>query len=368
MLVNKNFPVIDGHNDLAWASRVEYDYRTDGLDGAVDKFQTDTARMRRGNMVGQFWSVWIDPVLEGAEQVTGTLEQIDFVQRLIAMFPNELQAATTEREVRDAIDKNKIASLIGVEGGAQINNSLAVLRQYAKLGARYMTLTWSRTIDWADSATDEAKHNGLTTFGKEVVREMNRVGMMIDLAHVSPSTMRDALDVSELPVLVSHSGASEVCGHPRNVPDDVLERIGQGGGTVMATFVPSFLTQERYEWAEADEKGAPPPVTVHDAADHLDHIREVAGIDAVGIGSDYDGAGDMPSGLEDVASFPNLFEELGRRGWSESDLIKLGTENVLRVLRANDSNYEDFISGAYSPAKPELFRPSVDTNARGGNF
>ncbi|QIK62707.1 membrane dipeptidase [Leucobacter viscericola] len=355
------YPVIDGHNDLAWACRETRDYAVAGLDGAVPTLHTDLPRLRAGNVAGQFWSVWVDPVLEGAEQVVATLEQIDFVQRFVNAYPDQLRLVNTAAEAREAMSSRRIASLIGVEGGAQLGGSLATLRQYARLGARYLTLTWSRTIDWADSATDTAQHEGLTDFGRGVVREMNRIGMLVDLAHVAPATMRDALEVSERPVMVSHSAAWALCKHNRNVPDDVLTSIGERDGVVMVAFVPSFLSEERRLWVEAGQEGAAPPVGISDLADHIDHVREVAGVHAVGLGADYDGTDAMPVGLEDVSGYPRLFAELERRGWNESELLGLGRDNVLRVLEASDGDYRDFIAGNAGDPEPLVIAPAIDT-------
>lgn len=338
--------IIDGHNDLAWASREKLEYGVDRLATAVDGLHTSIDRMRAGGMGGQFWSVWVDDNgLRGADQVTATLEQIDFVHRLAAAYPNDLRLAVTASEARRAMEEGKIASLIGIEGGNQIGESMAALRQFARLGARYMTLTWSNSTSWADSATDVAKHGGLTEFGRDVVREMNRIGMVPDLAHVAPSTMRDALEVSSKPVLVTHSCALALCDHPRNVPDDVLAAIGAAGGTVMVAFVPTFVSQERRDWFKAGAEGDAPPVTVAHVADQIEYVRDVAGIDAVGIGADFDGTDAMPEGLGDVAGYPRLMEELRGRGWSDDDLTKLASENVLRTLEASDDNYRAFLQG-----------------------
>lgn len=357
-------PVIDGHNDLPWALRELREYRVDGLDAAdpVEGLHTDLPRLRRGGVGGQFWSVWVDPALEGAEQVTATLEQIDVVRRLVDAYPQHLAWAPTAVQMRAAFESGRVGSLIGIEGGEQIDGSLAVLRQYARLGARYLTLTWSRTTSWADSATDIARHGGLTGFGCDVVREMNRIGMLVDLAHVSPDTMHDALEVSRRPVIVSHSGARALCAHPRNVPDDVLARIGAHGGVVMVTFVPSFLSEKRWEWVRGGEIGPAPVVDVQTVADHVEHVRTVAGIRSVGLGGDYDGTGAMPSGMEDVAGYPALLDELARRGWSEADLDALTHGNILRVLATADADYQAFLDGAAGPAIG--VRPAVDVAAR----
>ena len=358
--------VIDGHNDLAWRSRLALGYDVEALDGAVAGLHTDIPRLLAGGVAGQFWSVWVDPVLDGAEQVVATLEQIDFVHRLADAHPDRLRFARTAEDVRAAMAEGRIASLIGVEGGEQIGGSLAVLRQYARLGARYMTLTWTRTIAWADSATDEATHGGLTAFGREVVREMNRIGMLVDLSHVAPSTMRDALAETVRPVIVSHSGALALCDHPRNVPDDVLGAIGAQDGVVMVPFVPTFLSQDRRDWWTAGAEGDAPPVDVQHVADHLDHVRRVAGARAVGIGADFDGTDAMPEGLEDVSCYPALFAELRRRGWTEEDLAAAAHGNVLRVLEASDADYVAFLTGVAGAPPSETLTPVVDTSTREG--
>lgn len=357
-------PVIDGHNDLAWACREHHDYDSTGLRETTAGLHTDLPRLAAGGVGGQFWSVWVDPVLSEAEQVTATLEQIDFVHRFVGDHPDRLAFARTADDVRSAMASGRVASLIGVEGGAQLGGSLAVLRQYARLGARYLTLTWSRTTDWADSATDLPRHGGLTEFGREVVRELNRIGMLVDLSHVAPSTMRDALEVSIRPVMVSHSAALTLCDHPRNVPDDVLRAIGAGGGVVMVAFVPSFLTQERRDWVLAGAQGTPPEVGIADVADHVEHIRDVAGVHAVGLGADYDGTDAMPTGLHDVSTYPQLLAELARRGWSRPDLEALAHGNVLRVLEASDADHLAFLDGRAARPTPIALRPAVDTTAR----
>lgn len=355
--------IIDGHNDLAWASRTNLDYAVDALAHPIEGLHTSIDRMRAGGMGGQFWSVWVTDSLTGADQVTATLEQIDFVHRFTSAFPDDLRLAVTATEARRAIQEGRMASLIGIEGGDQIGGSMAAMRQYARLGARYMTLTWSNTIAWADSATDDAQHGGLTDFGRDVVREMNRIGMIPDLAHVAPDTMRDALETSQRPVLVTHSGALSLCDHPRNVPDDVIASIGESGGTMMVAFVPTFLSQARRDWFNAGAEGKGPDATVADVADHIDHVREIAGVDAVGLGADYDGTDLMPVGLEDVSGYPRLLDELRSRGWSHGDLQKLGSENVLRVLDANDDDYRRFLSGQQPLPTGTAIRPAIDTTA-----
>ena len=357
-------PVIDGHNDLAWACRETRAYRVDGLDGPVPHLHTDIPRLHAGGVRGQFWSVWVDPALRGAEQVTATLEQIDFVHRLADAFPGHLAVARTADDVRRVMASGRIASLLGVEGGAQIDGSLGVLRAYARAGVRYLTLTWSRTIDWADSATDEPRHGGLSDFGRQVVLEMNRIGMLVDIAHVAPTTMRQALEVSDRPLITSHSGTRALCDHPRNVPDDVLTSIGAAGGVAMVAFVPSFLTDARRDWVNAGEHGDPPPVGIADVADHLDHVREVAGIGAVGLGADYDGTDAMPDGLGDVGGYQRLLDELRGRGWSEDDLAAAAHTNILRVLEVADADHDRFLAGAADLPGEAAFVPAVDVAGR----
>jgi len=351
-------PVIDGHNDLPWAIRENPKAPRDVL--AYDLRQrttgnTDLERLRQGGVGGQFWSVYVP-----AEKVAAKtqLEQIDIARRVIALYPDRLALATNAAEVERAMREGRIASLMGMEGGHAIENSLGALRAFYALGARYMTLTHSQTLDWADSATDAARHSGLTRFGEEVVREMNRLGMLVDLSHVSPATMEDALRVSEAPVIFSHSSARAICDHPRNVPDDVLTALKANGGVVMVTFVTAFISPElakasvplfkEYEeraklLKDAKEREAlrkeiqdrmpKVRVTIADVANHVDHVRKVAGVEHVGLGGDYDGNDSWPEGLEDVSGYPRLFAELARRGWSDEDLGRLASGNILRVLR-----------------------------------
>lgn len=319
-------PLIDGHNDLPWAIRnaerprdVEaYDLRT------TTPGHTDLARLRAGMVGAQFWSVYIplNAVEEGAAKVQ--LEQIDIANRIFDLYPDAFEPAYTASDVERAFGAGRIGSLMGMEGGHAIENSLGALRAFFQAGVRYMTLTHSDNTDWADSATGLPTHDGLTRFGVEVIREMNRMGMLVDLSHVAPKTMHDALDVAEAPVIFSHSSAKAVTDHPRNVPDDVLERIPDNGGVVMVTFVPSFIS---------DDGNA----TLADVADHIDHVKAVAGADHVGIGSDYDGITSVPVGLEDVSTFPALFAELSRRGWTEAELRLLAGENLLRVMRQSEA-------------------------------
>ncbi|MFZ3594967.1 dipeptidase [Streptomyces sp. BH104] len=367
------FPVVDGHNDLPWALREQVTYDIDARDIATDQsahLHTDLARLRAGGVGAQFWSVYVRTDLSGDAAVSATLEQIDCVDQLIARYAGELREARTAADMEAARAEGRIASLKGAEGGHSINNSLATLRALYALGVRYMTLTHNDNIAWADSATDEPGVGGLSAFGREVVREMNREGMLVDLSHVAATTMRAALDVSEAPVIFSHSSSRAVCDHPRNIPDDVLERLAGNGGVAMATFVPKFVLQAAVDWtAAADdnlrshgfhhldtspeamklhrafEEARPRPVaTVSTVADHLDHMREVAGIDHIGIGGDYDGTAFTPDGLDDVSGYPNLIAELLDRGWSRADLSQLTWRNAVRVLGDAESVASDLRS------------------------
>ncbi|MTE19323.1 membrane dipeptidase [Streptomyces sp. TRM43335] len=355
-------PVVDGHNDLPWALREQVAYDLDRRDIAGDQsahLHTDIPRLRAGGVGAQFWSVYVRTDLSGDAAVSACLEQIDVVRRLADRHPDDLRLAFTADDVEAARSEGRIASLMGAEGGHSINNSLATLRALYRLGVRYMTLTHNDTIDWADSATDAPRHDGLTRFGEEVVREMNRLGMLVDLSHVAPATMRDALRVSTAPVVFSHSSARAVCDHPRNVPDDVLEALSANGGVAMATFVPKFVLPAAVAWTAAadenmrahglhpldgtergravqrafEEANPRPEATAATVADHLDHMREVAGIDHVGIGGDFDGTAFTPSDLSDVSGYPNLVAELLDRRWSEADLARLTWKNAVRVLR-----------------------------------
>ncbi|WP_225845236.1 dipeptidase [Streptomyces sp. HPF1205] len=355
-------PVVDGHNDLPWALRKQVDYDLDRLDIATDqrvRTHTDIPRLRAGGVGAQFWSVYVSTELAGPAAVAATLEQVDVVHRMTERYSRDLMPAVTADEMETAREQGRIASLMGAEGGHSIDCSLGVLRGLYDLGVRYMTLTHNDNTPWADSATDTPAAGGLTAFGEEVVREMNRLGMLVDLSHVSPDTMRDALRVAEAPVLFSHSSARAVCDHPRNVPDDVLASLPGNGGVAMATFVPKFILPAAIEWTlRADDnmrahglhpldttpegmavqrdfeaREPRPRATVSTVADHLDHMREVAGIDHVGIGGDFDGTAFTPDGLSDVAGYPNLVAELITRGWSDADLAKLTWQNAVRVLR-----------------------------------
>jgi membrane dipeptidase len=369
-------PLIDGHNDLPWEIRERYksdfsaiDLRADthhlpvGADQAA--IMTDIPRLRAGLVGAQFWSVWIPVDVQGFQAVQLTLEQIDLVKRMAERYPTDFAMAYTAADIRRIHKSHKIASLIGIEGGHQINNSLAVLRQMYDAGARYMTLTHTTNTPWADSATDTPVHHGLTPFGMDVVKEMNRIGMLVDLSHVSPDTMMAALTASRAPVIFSHSSARALDDHPRNVSDDILRALAANGGVVMVNFAPAYVSAARNHWqadraaeqtrfnsppyaglyigqpdrakaalAEWDAQHPRPITTLAQVADHVEHIRQVAGIDHVGLGSDFDGIPDAPVGLEGVDRYPALLEELMRRGWSDADIAKLAGENLLRAMGA----------------------------------
>jgi membrane dipeptidase len=364
--VLRDTPVVDGHNDLPWAMRAQAGYDLDAVDLAADqsaRLHTDLVRLRAGGVGAQFWSVYVRSDYAGDKAVSATLEQIDFVHALTERHPEVLRLALTADDMEAARAEGRIASLMGAEGGHSIDCSLATLRALHTLGVRYLTLTHNDNTPWADSATDEPAAGGLTAFGEEVVREMNRLGMLVDLSHVSADTMRAALRVSEAPVIFSHSSARAVCDHPRNVPDDVLAQLPGNGGLAMATFVPKFVLPAAIEWTlaaddnmrahgfhplettpeamgcqRAYEAAHPRPVaTSATVADHLDHMRQVAGIDHVGIGGDFDGTAFVPADLGDVAGYPNLIAELLGRGWSEADISKLTWHNAVRVLREAES-------------------------------
>lgn len=361
--VLKATPLIDGHNDIAEQLSESHDSKVDNLARGTDAWadhplMTDMARLHAGRVGGQFWSVYIDGKYTGDEAIRRTLAQIDIVDRMIAAYPRDIEVARTADDIVRIHKSGRVASLIGVEGGRQIGGSLAALRQFYRLGARYMTLTHNQTTEWADSATDDPKFHGLAPFGRTVIGEMNRLGMLVDLSHVSPDVMRQAIAVSRAPVIFSHSSARALNDHPRNVPDDVLKLLPANGGVVMVNWVPSFLSPAR--WRYESEKSAEearlkamirndsaavkagvaawvaahpaPQVTVRDVADHIDHVAQVAGHDHVGIGADLDGIDSTPTGMTGVQSYPLLFAELIRRGWSDADLAKLAGGNVLRVL------------------------------------
>jgi membrane dipeptidase len=358
-------PLVDGHNDVPWEMRNRVKNHLAQLDLRSDtsvlekRMHTDIARLRKGGVGGQFWSVYIPAENAGPESVRMVMEQIDVVHRLAELYPDTFEIATSADDVVRIHKAGRIASLIGMEGGHSIDNSLGVLRQLYAAGARYMTLTHSKNVAWADSGTDKPEHGGLTRFGEEVVREMNRLGMLVDLSHVSPDTMKDALAVTQAPVIFSHSSARALDAHPRNVPDDVLRMIPANGGVVMVTFVPSFLSEEVRAW-NADEDAAEarlktlhpedpdrvkseleawtkehpaPKATLAQAADHIEHVRQLAGVDHVGIGSDFDGITATPLGLEGVDAYPVLLAELLRRGWTDEEVKKLAGLNVLRAFR-----------------------------------
>ncbi len=352
--------VIDGHNDLMWAARekVDYDFaRLELTDTAACQAigtHTDLPRLREGGVGAQFWSVFVPASLQGGAAVTATLEQVDGVHTIIRRYADQLALATTVEDVGRAWQQGRIASLMGAEGGHQIDGSLGTLRMLHRLGVRYLTLTHNHNVPWADSATDEPVLGGLSEFGREVVAEMNRIGMLVDLSHVSADVMRQALDVSTVPVIFSHSSARAVCDHPRNVPDDVLGRLTGNGGVCMVTFVPKFVNPQMRDWdaqaqlvmreqgVEEDDEDAflddyrradpAPVVTIADVVTHVEHVREVAGVDHVGLGGDYDGVGWLPEGLEDVRGYPRLLAALADRGWSDEDLARLTCRNILRAM------------------------------------
>jgi len=366
--------LVDGHNDLPWEIRraeqpgdvAAYDLRK------RTRGHTDLARLAAGKLGGQFWSIYIPGEIRDSGYARVQLEQFDIAHRLIAQYPEKLTFVWSADELEKAHKAGRIGSMLGMEGGHAIENSLGALRMYRRLGARYMTLTHNVTLDWADAAMDSAKHGGLTDFGREVVREMNRLGMIVDLSHTSPGTMSDALDATRAPVIFSHSSARGVTDHPRNVPDSILARLPKNGGVVMVTFVTSFVSKAAMDWdrqageargrlrevADTTERrrlrdewmraNPRPSVTVRDVADHIEHIRRVAGVDHVGIGGDYDGTDWLPEGLEDVSAYPNLFAELIRRGWSDGDLRKLAGGNILRVMRQAEAAAESSGSRAAS--------------------
>ncbi|MEV7888146.1 dipeptidase [Streptomyces sp. NPDC002817] len=376
----REFPVVDGHNDLPWALREQVRYDLDARDIATDQsahLHTDLARLRAGGVGAQYWSVYVRSDLPDA--VPATLEQIDCVRQLIDRHPADLRAALSAADMEAARAEGRIASLMGAEGGHSIANSLATLRALYALGVRYMTLTHNDNNDWADSATDAPRVGGLSAFGRAVVREMNREGMLVDLSHVAATTMRDALDATLAPVIFSHSSSRAVCDHPRNIPDDVLERLSGNGGMAMVTFVPKFVLQAAVDWTAAadenmrahgfhhlattpdamkvhrafEEQRPRPIATVSTVADHLDHMREVAGIDHLGIGGDYDGTAFTPDGLNDVSGYPNLVAELLDRGWSTSDLAKLTWQNAVRVLGAAEDVARD-LQATRSPSNATI--------------
>ena len=371
-------PLIDGHNDLPWALRQGFardPYAVDlttNLDETTS-LHTDIPRLRAGGVGGQFWSVYVPASLEPVEAAKATFEQIDMVRRIVGAHPDVFELATTADDVERIHGQGKIASLIGIEGGYSIDDSLGLLREFQEAGVRYMTLTHSRTTTWADSATDAPKYGGLSPFGEDVVREMNRIGMMVDLSHVSEETMVDAMRVSEAPVIFSHSSARAVTDHPRNVPDSVLRAMSEDGGVVMVTFVPGFISSAQVDWTKRVEaeaarlgvsasQGAPDPrltawvaanprpdATLADVVAHIQHVREVAGIDHVGLGGDFDGVGSLPLEVQGVDAYPRILAALMAAGWTESDIRKLSGENVLRVMRAVEA-----VAAAKATERPSL--------------
>jgi membrane dipeptidase len=353
-------PIMDGHNDLPWTLRdmVASDLDRVDLSAGIPDAHTDLPRLRAGRVGAQFWSVFVPSSLQGDSAVSATLEQIDLTRRLVDRYPGALELTLTADDVEQAMAAGRIASLLGAEGGHSIASSLGVLRVLYALGVRYMTLTHNDNVPWADSATDEPAAGGLTRFGREVVAEMQRLGMLVDLSHTAPATMRDALAVARGPVIFSHSSARAICDHPRNVPDDVLKTLAAGGGVCMVTFVPAFVSEECRQWdlelvdemreraldpkdyserarasAERAVTHPRPNATVAQVADHVEHVRAVAGVEHVGLGGDFDGTDQLPVGLSDVSGYPSLVAELLRRGWTEADCALLASGNILRVLR-----------------------------------
>ena len=364
-MLQKRMPLIDGHNDIAFQYMLQASLNLSNIDIAQHQpgLHTDIPRLREGGVGGQFWSAYVPPSDRGEVDVQGAMWQMDLIHNMMDRYPETFKMALTADDVEDAHEGGRIGSLIGVEGGHMINNSLATLRIFYDLGARYMTLAHFKNTDWADSATDTPRANGLTNFGREVVREMNRLGMLVDLSHVSPATMNNALDVAEAPVIYSHSSARALTDVPRNVPDEVLKRLPGNGGVVMVAFVPFFVTKEEPNFVPPPmpepsegpqalaalhqrwlEENPPPQTSLADVADHIDHIRDVAGIDHVGLGSDFDGMPNhttVPQGLEDVSKYPMLTAELVRRGYSDEDVLKVMGGNVLRVLRGAEAMSSD---------------------------
>jgi len=331
-------PLIDGHNDWAWVCREERGYSVEGLERGLAT-DTDIARLRAGQVGAQFWSVYVSDDHEGADAVQGALEQIDWVYRLAARYPAEFVIARSAADVQAARADGRVASLLGAEGAHSLNDSPGVLRMFARLGVRYLTLTHVHNTTWADSGTDDPTHGGLTARGVEYIRELNRLGMLVDLSHVSPATAHSALDASDSPVIFSHSCVSAVAEHPRNVPDDVLRRLALNDGVIMLTFVPQFLTAEYSAWFDGARDTAPPPVSIVQVADHIEHARRVAGIRHIGLGGDFDGTDQFPSGLEGVDGYPGLLAELAGRGWSAEEIAALAGGNILRVLGATDAAF-----------------------------
>ena len=359
--LHKLVPLTDGHNDLPWQYRndADRDVWARDISQSQPEWHTDIPRLREGQLGAQFWSVYVPASMQGKGAVRATMEEIDIVYQLLQRYPDTFQLTLTADEVEAAFKEGKIASMIGIEGGHSIDSSMGALRMFHRLGAGYMTLTHGTNVPWADASTDTAQADGLTKFGEEVVREMNRLGMLVDLSHVAPATMHDALDVSEAPIIFSHSSSRAKCDHVRNVPDEVLKRLSQNGGVIMVTFVTSFISEEVRQHdiqrgEEADrlramrgsteesvqaglaawiETHPMPKATLAQVADHIDHIRQTAGIDHIGLGGDFDGITSVPVGLEDVSTYPMLTAELIRRGYSDEDVMKILGNNILRVMR-----------------------------------
>ena len=366
--------VVDGHNDLPWAMRrVGYDFDRVDIGQSQPHLHTDLPRLRAGGVGAQFWSVYVPCSFAGPAAVQATLEQIDAVYTMISRYADQLILVTSADGLDETLQsRTRVGSLLGAEGGHCIHDSLAVLRTFYRLGVRYLTLTHNENTAWADSATDAPASGGLTAFGREVVAEMNGLGMLVDLSHVSPDTMRQAMDVAAAPVIFSHSAARAVCDHPRNVPDDVLSRVPGNGGICMVPFVPHFLNPQVREWAAQVEvaavqagvdrrdleawhafydsyPGAQPKATITDVVFHIEHVREVAGVDHVGLGSDFDGVPAVPEGLEDVSRYPMLLELLHERGWSDDDLGRLTSGNISRVLHDAEAVAADAGTGDGAP-------------------
>ena len=369
-------PLIDGHNDLPWLIREEAnsDVAAKRLEHRGEA-ETDIPKLREGLVGAQFWSVWIPGETEAADVTRLQLEQIDIALRIISEHPETFELALTADDIEHVFAIGKIASLLGMEGGYALGNSLAAVRTYYDLGVRYITLTHNVSVDWADAALGEQRHDGLTEFGRTMVLEMNRTGMIVDIAHTSPATMHDTLDVTQAPVIWSHAAARAIVDHPRNVPDDVFKRLPENGGMVMVTFVPSFLSTDVWEmedelwatdaplettkyfrdiWIAYDAEFGAVRATIAQVADHIEHVRDVAGVDHVGIGGDYWGMRDGPLGLEDVSGYPRLFAELIQRGWSDADLRKLAGENMLRVMREVES-----VARGELPLESHLVQPAL---------
>lgn len=384
-------PLIDGHNDLPWALRQGFGSDPHAVDLGADlsastRLHTDIPRLRTGGVGAQFWSVYVPASLPPLEAARATFEQIDLLRRMVAAYPETFEIALTADDVARIHRQGRIASLIGIEGGYSIADSLGLLREFQRAGVRYMTLTHSTTISWADSATDAPRHDGLSPFGEAVVREMNRTGMLVDLSHVSEATMLDAMRVSEAPVIFSHSSARGVTDHPRNVPDSVLRQLPEDGGVVMITFVPAFINEGVRQWGAArageqarlrslypeaadrvaadlaawEAANPTPRASLADIVAHIEHVRAVAGVDHVGIGGDFDGISSLPEGITGVDAYPLILAELARRGWSDADLRKLAGENVLRAMRAAEA-----VARTQVDRRPELAAPVAPGGAAG---